>query len=204
MTRMFESEAGFQAAVVELAELTGWRTFHPHDSRRSNPGWPDLVLARPPVTIVAELKTEQGRVSVEQTEWLDALNACGIRAVVWRPEDWPAIERLLSARRPKVPDMSQTWARIRALHDRAMLADPALVARDYQRMCQLRAWFDDAGLDFDAPIVRHAVARAFDVVLINLYLERGLVPSNAELANDVVLNMLAGISISTLPSEAEV
>ena len=40
------SEAEFQAQVVELARLRGWRTHHHYDSRRSTPGWPDLVMVR--------------------------------------------------------------------------------------------------------------------------------------------------------------
>ena len=33
-------EADFQATVIELAELQGWRVYHTHDSRRSQPGLP--------------------------------------------------------------------------------------------------------------------------------------------------------------------
>lgn len=87
-----ESEAGFQAAVIELATLAGWLTHHEYDSRRSSPGYPDLTLVKPPRVIFAELKTARGRVRLEQRRWLDALARCpGVEAVIWRPQDWPAI-----------------------------------------------------------------------------------------------------------------
>ena len=42
------SERAFQTAVLELAQVTGWRSYHPHDSRRSAAGYPDLTLVRAP------------------------------------------------------------------------------------------------------------------------------------------------------------
>lgn len=39
-------ERDFQAAVMELARLLGWRVYHTWDSRKSEPGFPDLVLVR--------------------------------------------------------------------------------------------------------------------------------------------------------------
>ncbi len=66
------SERAFQRQIVQLAELMGWRTYHTYDSRRSNPGFPDLVLVRAPRVIFAELKRQRGRVTAAQTEWVDA------------------------------------------------------------------------------------------------------------------------------------
>jgi hypothetical protein len=57
------SEAEFQAQVVSLAELRGWRIFHDHDSRRNTAGLPDLILVRRGRLIFAELKSERGRIS---------------------------------------------------------------------------------------------------------------------------------------------
>ncbi|MCC6312227.1 MAG: hypothetical protein IT345_15125, partial [Trueperaceae bacterium] len=59
-------ERDFQALVVQLARLRGWRVYHTFDSRRSPAGFPDLVLARPPRLVIAELKSEKGRVADEQ------------------------------------------------------------------------------------------------------------------------------------------
>ncbi len=39
------AEGDFQAGVVRLAELRGWLVYHTHDSRRSQPEFPDLTLA---------------------------------------------------------------------------------------------------------------------------------------------------------------
>jgi hypothetical protein len=52
------SEKEFQAQVLGLARLSGLLCYHTHDSRRSKPGVPDLVLARPPVDRFVELKTD--------------------------------------------------------------------------------------------------------------------------------------------------
>lgn len=89
------TEAQHQAAVVELAEFCGWRVYHTYDSRRSHPGWPDLVLVRPPELIIAELKTDKGRVTRAQQDWLDDLAACEVETVVWRPRDFGAIHQRL-------------------------------------------------------------------------------------------------------------
>ena len=89
-------ERDFQAAVVELARLAGWRCYHTFDSRRSEPGFPDLCLVRGGQIVFAELKTAHGRLSAAQREWLAALGACpGVDAVLWRPEDWDEIEGVL-------------------------------------------------------------------------------------------------------------
>jgi len=74
--------------VIELAEVCGWSWQHQTISRRSNPGWPDLVLVREPVILFRELKTERGKVTKAQQEWLDRLTACGLDAGVWRPSDF--------------------------------------------------------------------------------------------------------------------
>lgn len=37
-------EKVFQAQVLDLAHLSGWLCYHTHNSRRSAPGFPDLVL----------------------------------------------------------------------------------------------------------------------------------------------------------------
>lgn len=45
--------------------------------------------------IYAELKTDKGKVSEYQQEWLDALKACGQTVYVWRPADIEAIAEIL-------------------------------------------------------------------------------------------------------------
>jgi hypothetical protein len=95
------SERDFQATVRAYAELNGWRVHTVWNSRKSPEGWPDLFMARCCVggaaeVIAAELKTERGRVTEAQRTWLALLNLAGIPAYLWRPSDWPAIERRLT------------------------------------------------------------------------------------------------------------
>lgn len=95
------SEAEFQRIVVQLAKLRGWLTYHTHDSRRSDEGFPDLVMVRERV-IYAELKrerTDRARLSREQQKWISTLNASGAEVYVWRPSDWDTIALTLA--RPK-------------------------------------------------------------------------------------------------------
>ncbi len=90
------TERDFQQTVLELARVLGWRCYHTHDSRRSEPGFPDIVAVRPPRIIYAELKTERGRLSADQRQWLSLLEGCaGVEVHVWRPSDWPAIDEAL-------------------------------------------------------------------------------------------------------------
>ena len=82
------SEADLQSAIVQAADLFGWRWYHTHDSRRSPSGWPDLVLVRDGQMIAFELKSDRGRVSAEQRIWIEELSKVpGITAVVIRPRD---------------------------------------------------------------------------------------------------------------------
>jgi hypothetical protein len=104
MTVAAITEKHWQADVIEVATLFGWRTYHTFDSRRSAPGFPDLVLCRPPRFIVAELKTDTGRVGPRQREWLDDLAACaGVEVYVWRPADRYDVDRILARGRLMAP-----------------------------------------------------------------------------------------------------
>jgi hypothetical protein len=89
-------EQEWQEQVLELAHLCGWRSWHVLDARGMERGWPDLTLARPPRLVFAELKTERGRVRPEQAATLELLRACGQEAFLWRPSDWPEVQRVLA------------------------------------------------------------------------------------------------------------
>lgn len=83
-------ERQFQDWVIARARELGWRKiYHTYDSRRSVPGFPDLVLVN--VTagriMFRELKTMTGRVSPEQREWINDLLAVGMDVGIWRPDD---------------------------------------------------------------------------------------------------------------------
>ena len=81
--------------VRGVAALLGWRTYHTHDSRRSEAGFPDLVLVRAGRLLFRELKTETGRPTPEQLKWGEELWAARQDFAIWRPSDWlsGAIER---------------------------------------------------------------------------------------------------------------
>lgn len=99
--RIPEPEKSFLQAVRELARALGYREFHPHDSRRSTPGFPDLVCVKAgyPVLYI-ELKSERGRLTAEQQGWLETLRqAQGTRVYVWRPSDWNFIVEVLKGER---------------------------------------------------------------------------------------------------------
>jgi hypothetical protein len=88
------SEAAWQNLVVKLAFQLNWQWYHTHDSRRSQPGFPDLVLVRERV-IFAELKAAKGRLDQWQKRWVEQLRHAGAEVYCWRPSDYPEVERTL-------------------------------------------------------------------------------------------------------------
>jgi hypothetical protein len=101
-----QSEAGFTAAVIDLARYCGWRVLHLHDSRRQVSGgvlvgdldargWPDVFAVRGPRRLAAELKTGRRKVTAAQRAWLAALEEAGVEVHVWYPSMWDEIERTL-------------------------------------------------------------------------------------------------------------
>jgi hypothetical protein len=95
--QLFSDEADFQAQLVSAAKRLGWRVFHDYDSRRSEPGFPDLVLASRTQrrVIFAELKTGSGQLSEEQAWWAVTLSAAGIEYYLWRYANWDLALRTL-------------------------------------------------------------------------------------------------------------
>ena len=67
--------------------MFGWMCYHTYDSRRSEPGFPDLVLVRDKVVMFRELKTDKGRLTTAQKNWGDKLTEAGSDYAVWRPKD---------------------------------------------------------------------------------------------------------------------
>jgi hypothetical protein len=89
------TEKQFQEQVVGYAALRGWKVFHPHHMQRSSYGYPDLTLARGDRLVFAELKTERGKLSEQQTAWLDTLRQTPAEVYVWRPSSWGDLEQVL-------------------------------------------------------------------------------------------------------------
>jgi len=102
------TEAEFQAQVVELAHLLGWRVLHVRRSigkgqrwttTTSIIGWPDLFMYHPKKkrVLALELKSEKGRETAEQVVVLNELCQSGVPALIVRPNDWDMVQRLLEA-----------------------------------------------------------------------------------------------------------
>ncbi len=90
------AEAEYQAQIVKLAKAQGWRVYHTYDSRRSEPGFPDLILVRGPTMLCMEVKREDGMMTPEQQGWLTALNQVRtVSAVPVRPSHWGIVAELL-------------------------------------------------------------------------------------------------------------
>ena len=93
-------EKDVQAAIVDIARLLHWRSYHTFDSRKSEAGFPDLVLVRERV-IYVEVKRSGQRPRPEQVEWLNALAAAGAEVYVWTEDDYDEAASVLSQRVPR-------------------------------------------------------------------------------------------------------
>ncbi len=106
-------ESSFQACVLEVAKLAGWRSLHIRPARRADgswrtpiggdgKGWPDLTLVRPPRLAFCELKTERGKIRPEQRDWLDVLRLLPQAEVyLWTPAEWDSLVEVLTGTAPR-------------------------------------------------------------------------------------------------------
>lgn len=86
----------FMGQVTRYAKLMGWRVHHTFDSRRSEPGLPDLICIRRPRIVFLEIKGARTPVTDDQKATIEELQACGLTALIVRPKDWKTVERLLA------------------------------------------------------------------------------------------------------------
>ncbi len=92
------AEAELQDAVVGLAKALEYLVYHTYDSRRSQPGWPDLTILGFGKCWMRELKRERGRTTLEQEAVGALLLAAGIDWAVLRPSGWAEFaEELVAA-----------------------------------------------------------------------------------------------------------
>lgn len=100
------TEAEFMRTVIDYAHLCHWRVAHFRPARTAHgwrtpvmadgKGFPDLVMLRDNEQVVAELKAEGGKPSIEQQEWHDAFKLVRHHQThLWLPKDWDTIERVL-------------------------------------------------------------------------------------------------------------
>lgn len=107
------TEADFQVQLIDCLHLHGWFVSHFRTSmtrsgnyatavQADGAGWPDLfaVHLKAGDVLAAELKSERGRATALQLQWLALLEACKIDAYLWRPSQIDeAIERIARPRR---------------------------------------------------------------------------------------------------------
>lgn len=90
-------ERDLQSRVIDLAKLRGWLVMHQRPARMASGEWrtaveghagfPDLVLARNGFVLFRELKSDNGRLSPQQSLWGQHLP----NWAVWRPADWDTV-----------------------------------------------------------------------------------------------------------------
>jgi NADH:ubiquinone oxidoreductase subunit len=99
------TEKVWQSQVVGLAKTLGWRVYHPFLSKWSEKGYPDLtcVNTRQQRIVFIELKTEKGKLTPSQEEWIHDLKAAGQEAYMFRPSDWEKVAKILQHK----PDADQ-------------------------------------------------------------------------------------------------
>lgn len=101
-------EAAFTEALIRKAQECGWLACHFRAAKtakgwvtaiQGDKGFPDVILIRPPVAVVAELKVPPNKPTPEQEQWLAAFRKTpGILTFIWHPADWTEIVRLLEGR----------------------------------------------------------------------------------------------------------
>lgn len=99
------SERDLQATVVGMARGYGWMVYgvleQSRYAKRLSKGYPDLTLVREGRLILAELKSEKGKLTPEQQQWLDTFLRYGqehdgcCEVYVWRPSQLDLIEEML-------------------------------------------------------------------------------------------------------------
>lgn len=109
--RTGDTERKFMLRTQRLGNEFGWMSYHTHDSRGSEPGFPDVVFvhADAGVTMFIEFKTDKGRLTIDQCRWMAAFlragrMGCCQRADVWRPRDQDHIDNVLAN-----PGDTGTW-----------------------------------------------------------------------------------------------
>ncbi len=85
-------EKEWQKRVEGVLRQYGWLVFHTLHSKGSTPGYPDICAVKGERLLYAELKTEKGRLSEAQNEWMDALARVPCAEVyIWRPSQFDEV-----------------------------------------------------------------------------------------------------------------
>ena len=95
------NEKAFQTIVVTTARENGWMVYHTYDSRKSAPGFPDLCMVKNGFILFVELKTDKGKVTSAQRQWIEQFvrhqHQCQNSIVeIWRPHIWEEKKKMLT------------------------------------------------------------------------------------------------------------
>ena len=94
------NEKAFQEIVVTTARENGWMVYHTYDSRKSEPGFPDLCMVKNGWILFVELKTDKGKVTTAQRQWIEQFirhqyDCQNLLVEIWRPHIWDEKKKLL-------------------------------------------------------------------------------------------------------------
>ena len=95
------NEKAFQTIVIATARECGWMVYHTYDSRKSEPGFPDLCMVKDGIVMFVELKTDKGKATTAQRNWIKQFirhqHRCQRFIVeIWRPKTWEEKKKLLT------------------------------------------------------------------------------------------------------------
>jgi len=83
--------------VRAVARRHGWLVYHTRDARRSDKGFPDLLATNGRRLLAMECKSQAGKLTPEQAQWLNLLAHTGkCETYIIRPSDVADLERLFS------------------------------------------------------------------------------------------------------------
>ena len=87
------SEDELDDVIREACRVRGLLAYHTHDSRRSEPGFPDWVIVGPGGVLFRECKGYDGRGRLgkwgpAQLQWHGGLVLAGANTGGWIPDDW--------------------------------------------------------------------------------------------------------------------
>ena len=117
-----EPEQRLLDRVRTLAREQGWLCYHTRDSRRSEAGFPDVVCTNGVRIVIVELKSDTGKLTQAQAQWIALLSHTGLVDVrVWKPGDWPEIYAYFTQGTPTTQhDNADTVARAQQGFPRAV------------------------------------------------------------------------------------
>ena len=84
------TEKLFMQRIIQAARALGFLVYHTFNAYRSAKGFPDLTMVhrKSGRLIFVEVKSEDGKLTPEQTQWINTLATTGGEVYVVKPSDW--------------------------------------------------------------------------------------------------------------------